>query len=740
MTRRAARLVATGAVLVLAPLAVPAAAVESPGPGTDDAPVEVLVSKLAPQFLSDPDQFVQVTGTLTNTGTATVTGLRLRLQVGDRLQSRGQLAQADSEPPPLSPVASAVRPATEDLRPGASATFDLRLRARELGFGRIGVYPFGVQVRGAVDGEDGRQQLGLVQTYLPWFPDGPPEPTRIAWLWPLVDAPSRAPREVMVDDSLAASLGRGGRLSQLVVGAASGGEGRCPDVALPPVDAVVTDEPAPCTVARQVPVTYAVDPDLLFTATALADDDYRVVAGDETVTRERSADAERWLASLRRELSLDRTDLVVLPYADPALVPLAADDALDSDLRAAEALGRAVTTDVVGDVPVLDVAWPPAGPLTPDALAAVVGPTTSAVVLDETALPPPPVGQGSTPDARVALSTVARPALQGLVVDAGLSALLEPGPATAGKGPRLAEQRWLAESAMVVAEAPSRGRTLVVAPPRRASVPQSVAGAVIADTGRVPWLCPVSLRDAADGRDACPGRPAPAEPREPDLVGTLETPSGDTRLVDAGYQRTLVSVRRDGDQLTDAVLDASDEATATKGRLLRARLRAESSAWSDDPRGGRRLLSLLVDDVTSLREQVVVQVGRKVTLTSDKGTIRVSLSNALQQPVTVRVRLTAPAARLSVGTTPEVVVPPRTVRPVDLEVEALVSGQFVVEAQLLDRRQQPFGESTRIVVRSTRYGRVALALTGLGAAGLLVAVGVRIVRRAVRRPPEDAPA
>ena len=131
-------------------------------------------------------------------------------------------------------------------------------------------------------------------------------------------------------------------------------------------------------------------------------------------------------------------------------------------------------------------------------------------------------------------------------------------------------------------------------------------------------------------------------------------------------------------------------------------------------------------------EQVVVRVGRKVTLTSDKGTIRANLQNSLDQRVTVRVRLTAPAARLSVETTPEFVLEPRTVKPVDLEVEALVSGQFVVEAQLLDREMKPFGPSTRLVVRSTRYGRLALALTGLGAAGLLVAAGVQIARRALR--------
>jgi hypothetical protein len=738
--RRGAVLLAVLTLTALPPVGA-GAATPTP-PSTEDSPVEVLVTKLAPHFLSDPDQFVQVTGRLTNTGSAAVSGLSLRLMRGERLDSRQRLAQADEEPPELVPVATSVRPVDDVLAPGASTTFDLSLRVRELDLGPIGVYPFGVRVRGTVDGVDERSsQVGLVQTYLPWFPDGAPRPTRVAWLWPLADAPTRAPREVLVDESLPQSLASGGRLSQLVVGAAAGGAGKCPDRAVPPAGATATAEPAPCTTPRPVPLTYAVDPDLLFSASALATSPYRVLEGDEAVDRDRSEDAERWLASLRDDLALDRTDLLLLPYADPDAVALAGDVALDTDLVAARGLSTAVARDVLGDVPVLDVAWPPPGPLTARALDALVGPSTRAVVLDERALPPP-VGETLTRDTRAALSTSATTDLTGLVVDDGLSRLLEPGPATAGKGPRLAEQRWLAESAMVVAEAPSRSRTLVVAPPRRGTVPQSVASAVIADTGRVPWLCPVSLRDVVAGRDACPGEAGPDEPRTPELVGALESPADTPVLVDRGYRDVVERVRAAGEQLTDEVLDPSEDATATRSRLLRARLRTESSAWEQDPRGGRRLLSLLQDDVRGLREQVVVRTAPKITLTSDRGTIRVNLSNALQQPVTVKVRLTAPAARLSVGTTPEVTVPPQSVIPVDLQVEALVSGQFVVEAQLLDRAGRPFGDPRRVVVRSTRYGRVALALTGLGAAGLLVAAGVRITRRALRRPedPDAAPA
>ena len=72
---------------------------------------------------------------------------------------------------------------------------------------------------------------------------------------------------------------------------------------------------------------------------------------------------------------------------------------------------------------------------------------------------------------------------------------------------------------------------------------------------------------------------------------------------------------------------------------------------------------------------------------------------------------------------------------VPIQVATRTSGQFVVRATLLDRTGRPFGEPAELVVRSTGYSRAALAVTGLGAAVLLVAVGVRIARRALRRTP-----
>jgi hypothetical protein len=63
-----------------------------------------------------------------------------------------------------------------------------------------------------------------------------------------------------------------------------------------------------------------------------------------------------------------------------------------------------------------------------------------------------------------------------------------------------------------------------------------------------------------------------------------------------------------------------------------------------------------------------------------------------------------------------------------------------VLATLVDDQGRPFGDEVELDVRSTEYGRVALGVTGVAAAVLMVAAGVRITRRAMRRSPpvEDA--
>jgi hypothetical protein len=216
----------------------------------------------------------------------------------------------------------------------------------------------------------------------------------------------------------------------------------------------------------------------------------------------------------------------------------------------------------------------------------------------------------------------------------------------------------------------------------------------------------------------------------------LEPPHPGDTFLSTDFLRRVRLVRGDSTQFTDEVLaePTSTDAVGTTSRLLRARARTESSAWREHADDGEQMLKLLHDDLADLRNKVHLQVGSgAVTLTSSSGVISVNVVNELQQPVRVGVVLNAfNRARLSTRETPVTLVPAEQATQINIKVTAQTSGQFPVRAQLVDREGNAFGDHKDLVVRSTQYGRVALAVTGLGAGVLLVAAGFRIVRRAVR--------
>jgi hypothetical protein len=120
--------------------------------------------------------------------------------------------------------------------------------------------------------------------------------------------------------------------------------------------------------------------------------------------------------------------------------------------------------------------------------------------------------------------------------------------------------------------------------------------------------------------------------------------------------------------------------------------------------------------------------------------VQLVVQNRLDQPVNVGVRLDpTSAARLTSEDTEIQVVPGQEAQQVSVRVEARTSGRFTARAGLVDASGQPFGETVELVVRSTQYGRVALAVTGAAAAVLLGAAGFRITRRLLRRPGGGAP-
>ena len=705
-------------------LAAPTAAVAQTAPPSVSAQdVTLSIGDLRP-LAPRPGDELTVLATLSNDSDVTLTEVQVRLGVGSRLAARGELRRADAGPLPYATVSTTE---LSDVEPGGERSLEVRVPVDDLPLYDDGVYPLQVEVLGRrADGLS--EQLTAVQTYLPWFGTTEVDPLRIAWLWPLVDVPRSAPDEVLLDDELASSLDAAGRLGRSLRASRTAEAGGCPA-------AVATRKGAKQPTCLPVHVTYAVDPDLLHTAAQMTTP-YEVRRRGRTVSGTGQEAARAWLDSLRA--AAGSADVVSLPYADPDVVALTRGTArLAADVAAARSYGVTVTRDVLGEDPVQSIAYPPSGQLTDAAFDALTTSSTRAVVLEDDALTAPSEGT-ATPGTRVSLppSATSGP-LTGLVVDRGLSDLLVPD-RVSWQGARIAQQRWLVETAMIAAELPNRGRTLLVAPPRRADLDPDLLSGLLTDTGSVPWMCPVQLTDVVAERERCPGAAVPSYDTPP--ASALAQPGLDLPELDGKDVADVAQVRSSAGQLVGSVLQGgTEQAQSTRTRLQRGWLRAESSAWRADRSGGTRLTRLLREDVDGLRGQVRV-VTTPVTLTSGNGRVSVAVVNELDQPVTVAVRLEAPAdARLSEAQTEPLEVAARSIVPVEVEARTLTSGRFVVRTQLLDRDGRPFGDPEELLVHSTRYGTAALGVTGLGAAVLLVAAGVRVVRKARGRSSSTPP-
>jgi hypothetical protein len=213
-------LVAALGVLPSGALAAPAQAapvLRADDPAGEDAtspdrPVRIDVGRFEPRAVT-PGAVVTVTGTLTNTGQAAITDLSVRLQRGQVLTTREELAAVERDPDPATTVLPAFQDVPGDLPPGGELDFSYVVGADELRLDRDGVYPVLLNLNGAVDG-DQQQRVGELSTFLVQQSVVPPSRTAVGWLWPLIERTHRGPSGEFVDDGLADAIDSDGRLDR----------------------------------------------------------------------------------------------------------------------------------------------------------------------------------------------------------------------------------------------------------------------------------------------------------------------------------------------------------------------------------------------------------------------------------------------------------------------------------------------------------------------------------------------
>ena len=295
-------------------------------------------------------------------------------------------------------------------------------------------------------------------------------------------------------------------------------------------------------------------------------------------------------------------------------------------------------------------------------------------------------------------------------------------------------QRFLAETAMIAAEAPDSDRSIVVAPPEDWSPSAALASELLSETTSTPWLAPATVGSLARS----PGqrrldRP-PAPPANRDSPGELS----------ASYLSRVSAVGTQLDVYSDLLSQPS--APYLQG-LDEALIATESSAW----RGGGAAQGLaLADKLSSFmsgeESRITIIAAPQVPMGGSSGLVPVSVQNGSHQAIQVRLN----AGVVSTPNRPSQLTVGRFQNLITVQPQA--GGDGPAAGQLgADRADATSGSAsapraanrcrppTSLTVESTRYGRAILFLIG-AAIGVLVLTSVfRGIRRWLHADAQSVP-
>jgi hypothetical protein len=660
---------------------------------------------------------VTVTGTVTNDGRSTITGpARIAVHVGSGgpLPTRSALNSAatrvDYNSAQDGYEINGQTVDVPDLPAGHSTPFSIKIPVSSLGLGASGVYMLGISLDGRDSAEPWDHVLGIKRTFLPWYADGgSAKSSQISYLWPLIDRPHIAASgdsdsqqsPLFLDDDLAQELKPGGRLGRMV------------------------------DLARNLQVTWVIDPDLLATVEAMTKP-YRVAGpgGDTTHTTPGtgSAVANAWLNSLKSAVA--GAQVVALPFGDPDIASLAHQGkGVASNLRllsTGTALGKTTVDNILGTRSTTDVAWPVDGAIDPSIVSVARSGGAHQIItrsdslresesLDYTPNAARPIGGGMT----------------AVVSDASLSTAFD-GSLSKPQDANLAIQDFLAQTLMITMQAPDKQRTIVVAPQRTPTVAQATAMAdAITATDAGSWASTIDFGTAAKAHpDPRANHKVPSSRAYPNSLRKQELSS-----------TTFDQIHLDQLNLNGFViiLTIKDRVTVP---FRNAMLRAMSTGWRGDPHGEAVYRNAIGVYLQNLMGAVRILDKHQLTLSGRSGTIPITVKNDLNQPITglvlrltsginIRLKIHNPDQPISIGA--------GHTRTLKFQTTASANGPAQISAGLYTQNGALYGSNNGAISFKVKITNVTDLVMLIIAAGLLLLVlaGVRIYRQRKRQAAAD---
>lgn len=722
-------------------------------------PLTVTVTQLSPTAPQPGDQ-LDVGGVITNSTALDYENVSIALRVSlAPLTSRSALLAVATSTEHFASVNAGDPVTIGAIGPGQSYRYLFQLPVDVLDLVATGVYRLSVEV--FAGSQDVQDYLARVNTFLPWLPPtAGVAPVGVAWVWPMLSTPTLLPNGTFADNSLGAAVAPRGRLGLLLdvaVQAAQQG-GTVPEQSGAPVEGVTDPAYTPVRI-RPVPVTPVIDPENVEELRLMADPATPyVVDGAPGPSRDAASAYLSRLTSLMTQTAKPIPATIVTPYGDPDLEAMAS-------AGAGSLLTQARSTGVEAGLPGIagGLLWPPDGALSEQTLDQL---TTTGLVLSSKALPvTDAAGLGYTPTDTTAAQRTAG-SVPAVVVDEGLSNLAIK--LVKATDRVLLAQRFAAETAAIAVEQAPGGRTLVLAPGRRWSPSQSSIRAMLAESGRLPWLTPMTVPQAL----AQPVDPAVTRGLLHETATSALLPrSTATRISEAnaelGRFRSILcragatsgTPTTGGTPTTAGTPTSGGTPTATGTpsgtptpcspdalvlTLQRSLYRAASTAFRLPQNHGDALLDSTLSAIHGDEAKVRIVTKGDSVLIGSRARIPVSVANGLSVPVTVQLVLRPRNNALEAGSPVTITIPAKGNVQQDITVSSRKAGGGVLylDAQLLTPANADFGPSAPLTVRVSAAGVVVVTITIAVCSLLALAVVVRIYRRVrnARRPsPEPEP-
>ena len=658
-----------------------------------DAAVRIVIDELRPAIPQDGDT-LRITGRIISTARSPLTSVSVQLRKSSSpLTSRAEVtaASAAGVNPPQGdpddvPLLGTRTDVAAELPPGGRRGFTLRIPVSELGLPSTGTYVIGVEALGREAGVDEFDvRKGAVRTFLPWFPEGSEvTPVDLVWLWPLVDWPSRAADDVLLDDQTPLELSAGGRLERLLD---------------------IGDR-------HRSTVSWLTDPALLQTADRMSDG-YQVLQDGTLVVGDREEQARQWLTRLAE--ATDSVGMRALPYADIDASAVTR-GGMSNDVVRSVTQGPGIAAAALGAPVPGDLYWAPFGRLDRPSLNVLASAGVTTIVLSADAMPATDEATSTDGLATAALPTAVG-TIRAVLTDPGLTAVLSQ-PQRSASEVVLARQQFLAETAVLAVGLPADqvSRALVVAPASVRWTPTaSLLSPLLRATRTAPWLSPLSLERLL-------AAPAPTVSRQ---RGGYGQKARDAEL----SEEFMARVARTSEDL-DAFTSIIDDPTGISEPYAEALLRAESSGWRSEPAKGEKLLSSIRASLDEETARVRVLSEGTVTLSGDSGKVPVTIANDLDRSVTVGLTLRGrPPLRLSSEPLTGIRIEPGRMASVDIDARVVGGDPLTVDVQLLGPEGQDYGDPATITVASTAYARAAAWVVAAAFLAIVVFVIVGVTRR-----------